>query len=172
MRHTAALFVVAAASLVAGCGGGQAARAPTVRSSTASTHAVSESALKQAVSATLRENHRLALFVLWHNSLPNWARNSTRGPALSSLRVAAAARAKREIRVRLVSDDFHVLSIHLDPSYTKATAIARGRQRVRPYGPNGKPLGNTVALDEHARIGLRRLGSSARFVVWTVSLLR
>jgi hypothetical protein len=105
--------------------------------------------------------------VLWNNKIPSWAERSTRGPALAALRAAAADRRRRGIRVRLLSDRFQVLSIRLDPSYTRATAVARGRQRVRPH-VNGKPGGRSVVLDEKARIELRRLGGSERFVVWRV----
>jgi hypothetical protein len=72
--------------------------------------------------------------------------------------------------VRLLSDRFQVLSIRLDPSYTRATATARGRQRVRPH-VNGRPGARTVELNEKARVELHRLGGSNRFVVWRVQLL-
>jgi hypothetical protein len=72
--------------------------------------------------------------------------------------------------VQLLSDRFQVLSIRLDPSYTRATAIARGRQRVRPH-VNRKPGGRSVELNEKARIELRRVGRTNRFVVWRVQIL-
>jgi hypothetical protein len=61
--------------------------------------------------------------------------------------------------------------IRIDPSYAEATAVARGRQRVRPYRLNGKPVGRSEELNERARIELRRLGRTNRFVVWRVELL-
>ncbi len=73
--------------------------------------------------------------------------------------------------MRLLSDRFQVISIRLDPSYAEATAIARGRQRVRPYRLNGKPAGRSVKLNEKARIELRRQGRTNRFVVWRVKLI-
>jgi hypothetical protein len=111
------------------------------------------------------------VYVLWNNMVPPWAERSTRGPALGGLRAAAADRKRRGIRVRLISDRFQIDSIRLDPSYAEATAIARGRQRVRPHHLNGKPAGRAVVLNEKARIELRRVGRTNRFVVWRVKLL-
>jgi hypothetical protein len=157
-------------ALVTGCGAsGQTSRGAAAGTSN---QQASEATLRQGVRTALAANHRLAIYVLWHNSLPHWASSSTRGPALSSLRQAGAAREKRGVRVRLSRDEYRVLSIRLDPSYTKAMAVARGTQRVRPYGLSGKPLGQTVLLDERARIELHRVGSSTRFVVWKVALIR
>ena len=79
---------------------------------------------------------------------------------------------RRGIRVRLIADQFQILSVRLDPSFTRATAIARGLQRVRPYNAQGVALGRTVVVDEHARIELRRVGKTDRFVVWNVVPLR
>jgi hypothetical protein len=53
-----------------------------------------------------------------------------------------------------------------------ATAIARGLQRVRPYSAKGAALGRAVIVDERARIELRRVGKTNRFVVWNVVPLR
>ena len=160
-------FLVAVA---VGCDGGNEESA-TQPSPPATTHEDREATLERTVRSALTANRRLSVYVLWNNRIPAWAGRSTRGPALKGLRAAAADRKRRGIRVRLLSDRFQVVSITLDPSYTEATAIARGRQRVRPYRLNGKPAGRSVELNEKARILLRRLGSTNRFVVWRVELL-
>ena len=160
-------FLVAVA---VGCDVGSEESA-TQPSPPATTQEDREATLERTVRSALTANRRLSVYVLWNNRIPAWAGRSTRGPALEGLRAAAADRKRRGIRVRLLSDRFQVVSITLDPSYTEATAIARGRQRVRPYRLNGKPAGRSVELNEKARILLRRLGSTNRFVVWRVELL-
>jgi hypothetical protein len=65
-----------------------------------------------------------------------------------------------------------VISIQLDPSYERATAVVSDPQRVRPYGRDGRPLGRAIALNERARLELRRLGSGMRFVVWKVTPIK
>jgi hypothetical protein len=169
MRRLSVLIVLLVA-IAAGCDGGndEAATEPPATTTTSET---GKAALERAVRSALTENRRLSVYVLWNNKIPPWAERSTRGPALVGLRDAAADRKKRGIRVRLLSDQFEVVSIRLDPSYTEATATARGHQRVRPYRLNGKPAGRSVELNERARIELRRLRSTNRFVVWRVELL-
>jgi hypothetical protein len=108
--------------------------------------------------------------VLWNNRVPAWATRSTRGPALVTLRQSAADRRRRGIRVRTLVNTLEITSIKVDPSYTKATAVVRSVQRVRPYR-GGKPIGRAVKLDERANIELRRIGTSSRFVVWRVRVL-
>jgi len=125
--------------------------------------------LTAAVRETLRANHRLAKLVLWRNAVPTSATSSTRGPALSALRSAAAGRRRRGIHIKVVSDGFRIESVRLDASFTRATAIVADPQRVRPYGSDGKPLGQAVSLSEKSRFELHRLGSSGRFVVWQVA---
>jgi hypothetical protein len=110
----------------------------------------------------------MSVRVLWTNSVPAHPR-ATAGPALAVLRRSVAARARRGIRVRLLSEQFRVISIHLDPSYERATAVLYDRQRVRPYGRDGRPLGRPVTLKERVRLELRRVGSSTRFAVWKAS---
>jgi hypothetical protein len=169
MRRLAPILIVFLVALLAGCDGGSD-EASTQPPPATTAPENSDAALKQAVRAALTQNRRLSVYVLWNNRIPAWAERSTRGPALTALRAAAADRRKRRIRVRLLSDRFQVLSIHLDPSYARATANARGRQRVRPY-VNGKPGARTVELNEKARVELRRVGRSNRFVVWRVQVL-
>lgn len=166
------LVMLAVAVLAAACSGGddETAARPTEPTATA-TAPPGSAGLERAVRDAVDENHRLSVYVLWHNMLPAWATDSTRGPALVALRTAAADRRKQGVRVKLVSDRFRITSVRLDPSYTRATAIASGRQRVRPHYLNGQPRGRAVDLNERARIELRRVGRSGRFVVWNVEVL-
>lgn len=142
---------------------------PPPPTSSSPTRAAAE--LRRVVRSAIMDNRRLSKYVLTHNTIPAWATQSTRGPALAGLRTAAADRRSRGVRVRLLSDRFRILSIRLDPSYTKATAVARAVQRVRPYGRDGKPAGHTVELNEKARIELRRVERADRFVVWRVQIV-
>lgn len=118
----------------------------------------------------LRQNSTLSFYTLWHNQIPAWAQRSTRGPALTELRSSAAQRRKQGIQIRHLSGSLEIVSIRLDPSYQRATAVVLANDRLRPYR-SGHPLGRIVAQKERARIQLRRLGRSRRFVVWKVVLL-
>lgn len=156
--------------VIAGCGSDNNDSAPTTtQTTTAATNPTA--ALKRGVRAALNENRRLSIYVLWNNKIPAWATQSTRGPALAGLRTAAADRKRRGIRVKLLSDRFQIRSITLNPSYTEATAVVQGRQRVQPSRANGQPSGRAVTLNERARVQLRRLGNTDRFVVWKVTLV-
>lgn len=157
-------------AIVAGCDGGNEDIA-TQPPPPIATPENGQAALERAVRSALTANRRLSVYVLWNNRIPPWAERSTRGPALTSLRTAAAERRRRGIRVRFLSDRFQVVSIRVDPSYAEATAVAGGLQRVRPYRLNGRPVGRSVELNERARIELRRLARTDRFVVWKVELL-
>jgi hypothetical protein len=170
MRRLAIVLIASLIAIAAGCDGGNEENA-TQPSPTTTTPETGQAALERAVRSTLTANRRLSVYVLWNNRIPSWAERSTRGPALAGLRSAAVDRRERGIRVRLLSDRFQIVSISLDPSYTSATAIARGRQRVRPHRLDGKPAGRSVELSERARIELRRLGRTNRFVVRRVELL-
>jgi hypothetical protein len=169
MMRLGPILIILVLAIGTGCAGGneESAGQPPRTTTSASGKAV----LLRAVRSTLSDNRRLSVYVLWNNRIPPWAKRSTRGPALVGLRTAAADRRKRRIRVRLLSDRFQIVSIRLDPSYTEAAAIAQARQRVRPYRLNGKPAGRSLELNERARIELRRLGRTNRFVVWKVELL-
>ena len=168
-RRLGAVLIALLLAVGSGCDGGdgEVATQPPLTTTTPGT---GEAALKRAVRTALSGNRRLSIYVLWNNRIPAWAESSTRGPALAALRAAAADRRRQGIRVRLISDRFQVISISLDPSYARATATARGRQRVRPH-VNGRPGARTVELTETARIELRRLGTLNRFVVWRVETL-
>lgn len=173
MRPGALIVVAVAAALTSGCGGSQhATTSSSPTATTAASTADAEVVLTRAVRKALNANHRLAIRVLWRNAIPDGAARSTRGPALARLRTAAADRRQRGVRVRLLDDHYRILSVRLDPSYATATALARGRQRVQPYGRDGHPLGHAVPLNEKARIELHRLGSANCFVVWRVTLVQ
>jgi hypothetical protein len=121
--------------------------------------------LEAGVRAAVKQNFKLSLYVLWHNAIPAWASRSTSGPALAALRTSAATRRGRGIRIRPIKTALRVRAIRVDASYMTATAVADSRQRVRPY-ESGKPQPKLIALHERARLTLRRVGSSDRFIVW------
>jgi hypothetical protein len=168
MRQFALLLLALLAAIAAGCNGGneKVATQPPATKTSETTTATLESGVRQA----LRENDQLSGYVLWNNRVPAWATRSTRGPALVTLRQSAADRSRRGIRVRTLVNTLEITSIKVDPSYTKATAVVRSVQRVRPYR-GGKPIGRAVKLDERANLELRRVGTSSRFVVWRVRVL-
>ena len=168
MTRLATLLVAVLAATAAGCDGGNdqvATQPPTTTTSETAT-----ATLERAVRRALSENDQLSGYVLWNNRVPTWATRSTRGPALATLRRSAADRRKRGVRVRTLENRLQITSVTLDPSYTKATAVVRNIQRVRPYR-GGKPAGRAVDLNERAEVELRRLDTSARFVVWRVRVL-
>lgn len=169
-RRLGTVLIVFLLAVAAGCDGGDGEVAtqppPTTTSTTTGT-----AALRDAVRQALRRNDRLSGYVLWRNRVPTWATQTTRGPALVTLRESAADRRKRGVRIRTLANRFKISSIDLDPSYTTATATVRSIQRVRPYR-GGKPSRRAVKLDERANVELRRVGSSDRFVVWRVRVLR
>ena len=154
---------------ISACGGETAQR--TTPPATGSAHAArpaNTDALTAAVRHSLRAYHRLSVRSLWSNAIGSRPA-AIAGPALSDLRNALAQRRQRGVRVRLLSDRFHITSISLAPSFTTATALVVDPQRVQPYGYDGRPLGHAVRLDEGARIELHRVDRSPRFVVWKVS---
>ena len=162
------LSVGAGGSACSGKGGDE--HALTTSSTTPTAVPDARASLLAAARAAIDEDHRMSVRVLWTNSVPAKPR-ATAGPALAVLRRSVAARSRRGIRVRLVSEHFRVLRIDLDPSYQRATAIVSDPQRVRPYGRDGRPLGHAVKLNERARLELRRLGAGTRFVVWRVTAI-
>src|SRR6266540_6613432 len=168
MRYFALLLLALLAATGAGCNGGN--EKATTQPPTTTTTETTEATFARAVRQALRENDQLSGYVLWNNRVPAWATRSTRGPALVTLRQSAADRRRRGIRVRTLVNTLEITSIKVDPSYTKATAVVRSVQRVRPYR-GGKPIGRAVKLDERANIELRRIGTSSRFVVWRVRVL-
>lgn len=171
MRRLAPILIVVLAALLAGCAGGND-EATTQPPPPTTTSESGKAALERAVRSALSENRRLSVYVLWNNRIPPWAERSIRGPALASLRAAAQNRKKRGVRVRILDNRRQILSLSLDPSYLRATAIVLDRQRVQPSRQNGRPLGRATKLNERARYELRRLGRTDQFVVWKVVLLR
>ena len=162
-------LVAALAITAAGCGGSKASAPPASTATTPTAAADPAVALKRAVRRALQRNSNLSLYTLWHNEIPAWATKSTRGPALTELRTSAAQRRRQGIRVRHVSGQLQILSITIDPSYQRATAIVRANDRFRPYR-GGRALGRTIKQNERARVELRRIGQASRFVVWKVVL--
>jgi len=166
------LLLATVAALTAGCGGSNGSVAATSSSDAKATSTrVSEATLKAAVRAAIRANVRLSTYVLWHNQVPAWATQSTRGPALNALRASAAARRRQGIQIKNLSGRYTIISIALAPSYTAATAVIRTHQRVAPYEA-GHRLGRAIVGTDHARLQLRRVGNSQRFIVWSVSPIR
>ena len=165
------LVLAAAAAITAGCGSssGNSARTTTATTTDAkSTSAqVSTTALKAAVRAAIRANVELSTYVLWRNHVPAWAARSTRGPALKALRSAAATRRRQGIQIKNLSGGYKISSITLAASYATATAVVQSHQRVAPY-KSGHRLGKAISASDRARIQLRRLGDTGRFVVWRV----
>ena len=169
MRRLAPILILVLVALLAGCDGGNE-EASTQPPPTTTSSQTGKAALERGVRRALKENDRLSSYVLASNRVPAWATRSTRGPALQALRKSAADRRKRGIRVRTLANRLKIVSIQLEPSYTTASAVVRSIQRVRPYR-GSKPMGQAVKLDERARVELRRLGTSDRFVVWRVRVL-
>ena len=112
-------------------------RDPAAATTTTSTK-TGEAALEDAVRQALRRNDRLSGYVLWMNRVPTWATQSTRGPALVTLRQSAADRRKRGVRVRTLANRLEISSIELDPSYTRATG-GREEHPARAAYRGGKP---------------------------------
>lgn len=153
---------------VTACGG--SAQPRQLASTTTSTRDASGAIqLEAAVRRALRQNSQLSLYTLWHNSIPPWATQSTRGPALAELRRSASQRRKQGIEIKHLSGRLEIVSVHLDPSYLRATAVVTAHDRVRPYR-GGRPLGRAIVSNERARVDLRRLGGKPIFVVWKLTL--
>jgi hypothetical protein len=167
------LVLVTVGAMSAGCGGasGKLATAPTSTNAKSTSARMSVATLKAAVRTAINANLELSLYVLWHNRIPAWAAQSTRGPALKALRIAAATRRKQGIQIKNLSGHHTVVSITLAPSYATATAVVRDQQRVAPY-KSGNRLGKAISGSDHARIQLHRLANTQHFVVWRVSPIK
>jgi hypothetical protein len=164
------LLVAALALIAAGRGGATGSSAHTTATTTPNSGSgvASPATLRTAVRTAIHANLELSLYVLWNNRIPSWATSSTRGPALTSLRSAAATRRRQGIRIKNLSGQITILSITLAPSHTTATAVVRDVRRVAPY-QSGRRLGKAIASTEHSRVQLHRLGNTHRFVVWRVT---
>ena len=189
--RSAALVLATGALLLGGCGGGSddtsatPPRSESAGTSEATTNSVaketarpaetkpkSRESLEVAVRDALAANHRLAVKVLWTNRIPSTAKQSTRGPALAELAASANDRRTKRVRIRMIRDDYRITSITFGRTGANATAIAEWDQRVVPSHLNGRPIGRPVSLKERARIELRRVAASGRFVVWRVTLVK
>lgn len=93
------------------------------------------------------------------------------GPALANLRRSVAQRRRAGVRVRVLSERFHIVAVQLDPSYTTATATVLDNERVQLTYPNGRPRGKPSASHEHVHLELHRVDNTERFLVWKVELL-
>jgi hypothetical protein len=166
------LLAIVVAVLAAGCGGGNSSVAAThTRDTTGTSTRTNESSLKAGVRAALRANLRLSLYVLWHNQIPAWATQSTRGPALKALRVSAASRRRQGIQIKNLRGHSTIILIELAPSYTSAIAEIRDNRSVAPYKA-GHRLGRAIVGTDHSRVQLHRLGNTQRFIVWSVAPIR
>jgi esterase/lipase superfamily enzyme len=170
MNNSARLLILGVVLVLTGCGGGGTTPTQAQQETTPTTRASDLASLQAAVRRALAENSALSLYTLWHDELPSWAQHSTRGPALAELRTSAVQRRRQGIHIKHLSGQLEIVSVRLDPSYTRASAVVRAHDRVRPYRA-GKPIGRAIDSNEHARIELHRLGQAARFVVWKVVLL-
>jgi hypothetical protein len=152
---------------VAGCGSGSTQADGTSKSATTDQPAASV-VLERAVRKAVNQNHKLLTRALLTNRVPANP-EGTAGPALAVLRRSATERRAQKIKVRILSETFHVLSVRLDPSYTSATVGVRNVQRLRVSRGGKSSAPSTV--HEHVRLTLHRVGNSYRFVVWKVALL-
>lgn len=168
----AALLALGASITLAGCGGSGASTHTSLATGATTGVRSASTILDAAARRALHQNYALSLYTLWHDRVPATAEQSTRGPALAGLRSSAEARRKRGIRVRVLDRHWMILSLRLDPSYTRATAVVQSQQHVRRYGSDGRPRGNATVLNERARIELHRLGDTARFIVWNVVVIK
>jgi len=169
MRALALSSCLVVALVAGGCGGGSATP-PSTRKSTSRTASDPTAALKMAVRDALRKNYELSGYVLWHNAVPTRAQQSTRGPALAALQASAAQRRKSGIRIKPITGRLTIVSVSIDPSFAKATAMTVASGRVRPY-EGGKAEPRTISVHERAHVQLRRLGTAKKFVVWKVTVL-
>lgn len=173
MTKLALILLFGSTALIAGACTGDDNKSPTqTREPTGTTTTTAEDeteALEDAARDAIQVDHQLSVRVLWTNRVPEMPR-ATAGPALAELRRSAAQRRRRGIRVKLISERFRIVEFTLDPSFATATATVVSDQRVQPHGRGGKPLGQAVRLRERARLELRRVGETERFVVWRVVL--
>jgi hypothetical protein len=163
---TKAIAILAVLALAAsGCGSSvPSASSPQSTTSPRPTAASTTGDLQSGVRDALEENFRLSDYVLWHNAMPAWAKNSTQGAALAEMRASANAWRKKGTRLRSLKRRLTILAVKLDPSYRSATAHVRATGRIQPYRA-GEPHGASYGVDETARMSLRRVPGTDRFVV-------
>jgi hypothetical protein len=126
--------------------------------------------LKAAARKAVVAHHRLSVKVLWTNKVPAKPLWVT-GSALQALRTAARDRSKRGVRVLVTHENFRIVSLRLDPSDARASAVVTDRQTGAVY-ERGRRMKQQVRTNERARIELRRAGRTTRFVVWKVALIQ
>ncbi len=164
------VIALLACGALAGCGSsGSGSQATTAATTAAKPTPAAE--LEHAVQVALEQNEKVSGYVLWHNTLPANASQSTAGPALAGLRASGAQRKAQHVRVRSLSGTLKVRSIQLDPSYQSAIATIVTEGRVRVY-KNGRAIGRPKTLKEPARMELHRVASKTQFVVWKVTLIK
>lgn len=162
-------LILAVSCAHAATGGRRIAVSPPEPTHPANSGAGSPAALKAAARTALAQNYRLSVYVLWHNTIPGWATQSTRGPALAALRSAALTRIARGVRIKTLFDRRDLVSLTLNATQTKATAVVTAHEHVQPSNRAGHPLGRSLTLNERGRFLLHRIGT--RFVVWQVTAL-
>jgi hypothetical protein len=167
-RGLACIPVIAA--LLAACGG-SSTRTSTHQATTSTSTQNPTSALQQAARSAVFANNRVSDYVLWSNQVPDWASQSTGGPALSGMRASAVQRRRGALQIRVLTSHVQIASVQLDPSYVTASAVVMERTKVQPYR-HGNALGRPIALNEHARLELHRDGTSPHFVVWQIFPLK
>jgi hypothetical protein len=170
-RHLRLPLALAAAAVLASCGGSDAPQSGSSSTPGATTQTDPRTRLEQAAREAVRRDYSESVRSLWTNRVPARPAASS-GPALAQWRRSVATRRKRGVRVRMLSERLRIESVRLDPSYERATALVVANQRVLPSNRNGRPLGRSVVLNERARIDLRRVGRSDRFVVWKITRRR
>ncbi len=173
LRTTAICAVAVGVLLLAGCGGSTkstSTHTTTRRTVPTTAKPTGAAVLRHSVVMAVDADHKTSVRALWTNAVPAKP-TATAGLALSGLRKSVAGRRAKRIRVRMLHERFRVISTALNPSYTTATAVISDVQRVQPAHENGKPLGKSVTLKERARIELRRVSGTNRFVVWKVQLV-
>jgi hypothetical protein len=165
-----ALLMSAGCALLAGCGGAAHSSTTSTKPKSTVTTPNANTQLEAAVRRAINEEHSLSVEVLSTNRLP--ANPATiGGPALAVLHQSVAERQKGGVHVRVLSERFRIVGVHLDPSYTAATAVVLEDQRVQPTFQNGKPRGKPSTAHERVRLELHRVGEAERFLVWKVTLL-
>jgi hypothetical protein len=111
------VLTLVAICVATGCGSDATRAASTTGSAakTVSTLPPARVVLTRAARSAVNENFQLSLYVLRNNRLPAWAKRSTRGPALASLRSSALARKKQGITIRSQCGQYTFQRIKLDP---------------------------------------------------------
>lgn len=163
--RTAAMIVAVLGALAAGCGSSSDPE-PAASGRTSTTTVDPRQQLEAAVRDAIRRDYDESLRSLWTNRIPAHPVASA-GPAFKEWRKAVADRRRAGIRVRSLSDELHIVSVRLDPSYQTATARIRADQRAQLIR-NGRPSGKPSVAHERVRMILHRRGS--RFVVWRVEV--